>query len=116
QSGRPAAEAARNARTLTLRATRPRRKSLVGAVGGGVAGVLLVTAFWIVLGQQEASSGGAPGVMPSSEPQGEFSPAPDCTALALDRHRGHTTAEPCFSQMLPMREARATGPDSRFLP
>ena len=116
RSGRPAAEAARQARTRASRATRPWRKSLVGVVGGGLAGFLLGAAFWIVLGLQELSSGGAPRLMPSGEPHGVFSPTPGCTALALDRRQGHTTAEPCLGQVLPLREASITGPGHRSLP
>jgi hypothetical protein len=81
---------------------------------GGATGFLLGTAFWIVLAVQELTGSGAPTRLPIREPQELH--APDCTSLAIDRREGHTTAEPCFGQVLPLREARASGLDHRSLP
>jgi hypothetical protein len=86
----------------------------VGVVGGGVAGFLLGAAFWITLALQELTGGEAPKLPPVRDPQGVH--APGCTSLALDRRQGHTIAEPCLRQVLPQREARATGPNDRSLP
>ena len=81
---------------------------------GGVAGLLLGATFWIVLGLQELTGSGAPRLAPAGDPQGVQ--APQCTSLALDRRQGHTTAEPCLRQVLPLREARAAAPGDRSLP
>jgi hypothetical protein len=87
-------------------------------VCGGLAGFLLGAAFWIVLGLQELGSpelsgSAAPRLAPSADRQGDI---PDCTSLALDRRKGHTTAEPCLSPVLPLREASATLLGYRSLP
>jgi len=113
-SGGPSAEAARQAQTRASRAVGPRRTSRAGVVRGGVAGFLLGAAFWIVPALQELTGSEAPKVAPAGDPQGMH--APECTSLSLDRRKGHTTAEPCLRQGLPLREARATGLGDRPLP
>ena len=110
--GGPSVHAGRQAR----RAGRPWRKSLAGVVCGGMAGFLVGAAFWVVLGLQELTGSEAPKLSPSREPQGVHAPAPGCTSLALDRRKGHTTAEPCRGQVLPLREANATGLGDRSSP
>lgn len=112
-SGGPSAEGARQAQPPTSRPGRLQGKSLAGVVGGGAAGFVLGAAFWIVLGLQEIAGSGAPNLSPVRDPQGLH--APGCTALALDRRQGHTTAEPCLHHVLPLREARAS-PGDRALP
>jgi hypothetical protein len=67
--------------------------SIAGTLLGGMTGFLLGAAFWIVLGLKDLSSGDALRVALPWEPE--------CTALALDRHAGHTTAGPCFARALP---------------
>ena len=74
---------------------------------GGAAGFVLGAAFWIVLGLQQLTGSEGPRPAPLREPQSLHTP--ECTSLALDRRRGHTTAEPCLGQVLPLREALATG-------
>ena len=107
-SGGSPTHAGRQAHTSARpRAERSWRKSLASVVCGGVAGFLLGAAFWIVLGLQELTGSEAPWLPPLREPQNLN--APECTSLALDRRRGHTTAEPCLGQVLPLREALATG-------
>ena len=83
---------------------------------GGVAGFLIGAAFWIALGLQELTGSGAAGLAPVREPHGLYVPPPGCTSLALDRREGHTTAEPCLGEGLPMREARANSFDRTTLP
>jgi hypothetical protein len=63
-----------------------------------VFGFLLAAAFWIVLGVYEPNSSGA-GLAPAGEPH--------CTALALDRARARTIAEPCIGDLLPFQSANA---------
>jgi len=87
----------------------PRRGiSVVGTLLGGVTGFLLGAAFWIVLGLKEPSNGDAARLALAWEPA--------CTALALDRHAGHTTAEPCFAHALPPRAGSARGLVARAQP
>jgi hypothetical protein len=95
-------------------ARRPWHKSLASVVCGGVAGFLLGAAFWIVLGLQELTGSEAPRLSTSPEPQSLH--APECTSLAIDRRKGRTTAEPCRGQVLPLREAHATGFGDSSLP
>jgi hypothetical protein len=71
-------------------------------------GFVLGAAVWNVLGLQQLTGGEGPRLSPL--------PEPECTSLALDRRRGHTTAEPCHGQVLPLREASATGLGDRSLP
>ena len=75
---------------------------------------VLGAAFWIVLGLQQLTGSEGPRLSPPPEPQSLHTP--ECTSLALDRRRGHTTAEPCLGQVLPLREALATGLADRPLP
>jgi hypothetical protein len=94
------------------------RKSVAGVLGGGVLGFLLGAAFWVVLGLQELglpelSGDAAPRPAPTADRQGDI---PGCTSLALDRRRGHTTAEPCLGHVLPLREASAAHLGDRSLP
>lgn len=110
----PPAGTARLPRTSASHAGRPWRKSLAGVVGGGAAGFVLGAAFWVILGLQEIAGSGAPNLPPGWDPQAM--PAPGCTSLALDRRQGHTTAEPCLRQALPLREARANGLGVHFAP
>jgi hypothetical protein len=79
-----------------------------------MAGFVLGAAFWIVLGLQELTGSATPSLSPPWEPQSLH--APECTSLAIDRRRGRTTAEPCLGQVLPAREAHATGLGDRSLP
>jgi hypothetical protein len=118
QSGDPSAHARRPAHAPASSAGRPRRTSLTGIVCGGLTGFLLGAAFWIVLGVQdlgvpELSGSAAPRLVPSADRQGDI---PDCTSLALDRRKGHTTAEPCPSLVLPLREASANLLGDRSVP
>jgi hypothetical protein len=76
------------------------RMPVAGALVGGVAGFLLGGAFWAAFGPNELTSGPAAGMSPAWEP--------DCTALALDRRGGHTTAGPCFVHTPPLRQAEAS--------
>ena len=74
------------------RPARPGRAPIGTALRWGAAGVLMGVAFWICLGI------GVPthGDLQLLRHQGlQDAPAPGCTALALDRDRGHTTAAPC---------------------
>jgi hypothetical protein len=98
--GDPPPYAGRQARPSPRRAG---RKSLASIACGGMAGFLLGAAFWIVLGLQELTGGEGAKLSPLRDPQGLHSPG--CTSLALDRRKGHTTAEPCLGQVLPLREA-----------
>lgn len=100
--------------TARPQAGRPWRKSLASVVCGGAAGFLLGAAFWIVLGLQQLTGSEGPRLSPIREPHSLHTP--ECTSLALDRSRGHTTAEPCLGQVLPLREALATGLGDRSLP
>jgi hypothetical protein len=79
-----------------------------------MAGFLLGAAFWIVLGLQELAGSESSRLPPLLVPQDLH--APGCTSLALDRRKGRTTAEPCLGQVLPLREALATGLTDRFSP
>ena len=92
----------------------PWRKSIAGLVCGGMTGFLIGAAFWVVVGLQELAGSGAAMLSPLRDPQGGH--APRCTSLALDRYEGHTTAEPCLREALPLREARATGLGGRSVP
>jgi hypothetical protein len=94
-------------------ARRPWRKSLASVACGGMTGFLLGAAFWIVLGLQELTVGASPSLSPLPEPQSLQ--APGCTSLAIDRRRGHTTAEPCLGHVPPLREALAAGLADRAL-
>ena len=100
--------------TARPQAGRPWPKSLASVLCGGAAGFVLGAAFWIVLGLQELTGSEGPRLSPLPEPQSLHTP--ECTSLALDRRRGHTTAEPCLGQVLPLREALATGLADRALP
>ena len=100
--------------TARPQAGRPWRKSLASVLWGGAAGFVLGAAFWIVLGLQQLTGSEGPRLSPLREPQSLHTP--ECTSLALDRRRGHTTAEPCLGQVLPLREALATGLADRALP
>ena len=73
--GGPSAHAGRPAQTPASRSGRPWRKSLAGVLCGGVAGLLLGAAFWIVLGLQELTGSGAPRLAPAGDPQGVQAPA-----------------------------------------
>jgi hypothetical protein len=100
--------------TARPRAGRPWPKSLASVLWGGAVGFVLGAAFWIVLGLQQLTGSEGPRLSPLREPQSLHTP--ECTSLALDRRRGHTTAEPCLGQVLPLREALATGLADRPLP
>ena len=114
-SGGPPTHAGRPAHTTARpRAGRRWRKTLASVVCGGAAGFLLGAAFWIVLGLRELTGSEGARLSPLREPQGLHTPG--CTSLALDRRKGHTTAEPCLGQVLPLREALATGLGDRSLP
>jgi hypothetical protein len=114
QPSGPSAHARGPAQAPASRAGRPRRTSLAGIVYGGLTGLLLVAAFWIVLGLQEPAGSRAPSLVPDADAQGVQ--APQCTSLALDRHQGRTTAEPCPGQALPFREASAAAAGDRAAP
>jgi hypothetical protein len=107
----------RAARQLHLAARpyagRPWRMSLASVLCGGMAAFVLGGTFWIVLALQELTGSASPNISPVPEPQSLH--APGCTSLAIDRRMGRTTAEPCASQLQPLREALATGLGDRAL-
>jgi hypothetical protein len=114
QSGGSPAHAGRPAHTTARpQAGRPWPKSLASVVCGGAAGFVLGAAFWIILGLQELTASTSPSLSPVPVPQSLH--APGCTSLAIDRHGGRTTAEPCANQLQPLREALATGLGGRAL-
>ena len=78
----------------------PRAMSAPLTLVGGVIGLLLAAAFWMVLGLYEPNSPGA-GLAPAGEPH--------CTALALDRTQARTVAEPCVGDLLSLQSANASG-------
>jgi hypothetical protein len=71
----------------------------------GVAGFVLGAAFWVILGALSVTGGALPQLSPLWDQQGEAGSG--CTSLALDRSKGHTTAEPCRRSAQPLREAVA---------
>jgi hypothetical protein len=79
-----------------------------------MAGFVLGAAFWIVLGALSVTGGALPQLSPLFDTQG--APGSGCTSLALDRSKGHTTAEPCRSSTSPLREALAAAPSDLAQP
>ncbi len=74
---------------------RPGRAPIAVALRWGAAGFLLGAAFWVYLGVRELTHSDLPKLF---QHQGlPAAPASGCTALALDRDNGHTTAAPCAS-------------------
>ena len=96
-------------------ARRPWRRSPASAVYGGAAGFVLGAAFWIVLGLQELTGSEVPPKLAPLQDAQDQTP-PGCTSLAIDRRKGRTISEPCLEQMLPLREALATGLTGRGVP
>jgi hypothetical protein len=82
------------------------RMTMAGAALCGMAGFFLGAAFWIVLGALSLAGGPLPEPLPGLESHAPHSTG--CTSLALDRHNGHTTAEPCRGISAPLREAVAS--------
>jgi hypothetical protein len=76
--------------------------------------LLLGATLWMVLGLQDLTGAGSIMLAPAADPMGVQ--PPQCTSLAIDRRRGHTTAEPCPGHMLPLREAAAAASGDRRLP
>ena len=111
---RPPAHIAHRPLATASRRGRQWRASFAGVIYGGVAGLLLGATLWMVLGLQDLTGAGSLMLAPAADPMGVQ--PPQCTSLAIDRRRGHTTAEPCPGHVLPQREAAAAASGDRRLP
>jgi hypothetical protein len=78
-------------------------RAFAAGVPWGLAGFVLGAALWSALGALSFVGGALPQPVPALEPHGA-----GCTSLAIDRRHGHTTAGPCRSIALPLREAVAS--------